>query len=144
MWTSKTTELLLEALDDKEQETSDHLERLKRGIVRQVLKALEVPENSKQGIVRQLDDILDNALDIDRGLSQQVAEWEWQYSGVNYEERLLFDQDFMMLDEPSKKKGQKVVWLVISPALVKRGDTDSTNYDLETVGMKMGVSCKGF
>ncbi|RSL75200.1 hypothetical protein CEP51_011086 [Fusarium floridanum] len=144
MWTSKTTELLLETLVDQEQEPSGYLGRLKRGIVGRILKALRVPENSKQGIVLQLDDILDRALELDKEFSQQVAEWEWHYAEANCEERLVYDQNLMVLDGLPKKKGQKVVKLVVSPALVRRGDTKGKNYDQETIGMKMGVSCKGF
>ncbi|RSL47810.1 hypothetical protein CEP54_013211 [Fusarium duplospermum] len=144
MWTSKTTELLLEALVDQEQEPSGYLERLKRGIVGRVLKVLGVPENSKQGIVRQLHDILDGALELDKEFSQQVAEWEWHYAEADCEERLVYDQNLMVLDELPKKKGQRVVKLVVSPALIRRGDTNGKNYDQETIGMKMGVSCKGF
>lgn len=152
MWTSKTTQLLLEAFSargyDEKQQASVYLERLKSGITTPIIETLGLPLNSKEGIVRQLSDILDGAIDLDKRFSQQVARWEWQYPyESNYEGRLVFDEDSMSLDQgesiSSKKRGQRVVRVVISPVLIKRGDDDGENYNLEMIGKKMTVSCKG-
>ncbi|KAM0420289.1 hypothetical protein ACHAPT_011950 [Fusarium lateritium] len=153
VWTSRTTQLLLKALDtqnhDKKQEAVDHVERLKRGIISPILEAVGLHPNSNEGIVRQLDDILNDALALDQTMSQQVAKWEWEHLFErDCKGGMAFDEELMQRDEgesfSSKRRRKRAAKLVISPALVKRGNSDGENYDVETIGMRMVVSCKGF
>lgn len=74
MWTSKTTELLLEARaargHDGKLKASNHLQAFKSGVIGPITEALGLPQGSKEGIIRQLDDIIGGALDLDRALCQ--------------------------------------------------------------------------
>ncbi|KAF5607821.1 hypothetical protein FPANT_712 [Fusarium pseudoanthophilum] len=153
MWTSKTTQLLFEAVnsrgDNEKGQNNLYLERIKNQITSLIIETLGLSINSRSSIAEQLDDILQGAIDLDKRFSQQAARWEWMYSYKGYHEGgLVFDNDLMKLDQaeqiPSDEKAevQKVVQFVISPALIKRGDNDSANDGLEATVMKMVVSCK--
>ncbi|KAF5251692.1 hypothetical protein FANTH_3302 [Fusarium anthophilum] len=153
MWTSKTTQLFSEALNsrggDEKEQNKLYLERIRNQINSLIIETLGLSVNSNDSVAEQLDDILQGAIDLDKRFCQQAARWEWKYLyKSHHEEGLVFDGDCMVLDQAErfcsdkKTETQAVVKFVISPALVKRGDSDGVNEGLETIVIKMGVSCQ--
>ncbi|KAG5793319.1 hypothetical protein H9Q69_007638 [Fusarium xylarioides] len=154
MWTSKTTQLFVKALnsrgDGEKEHTKLYLQRIKNKITSLIIGTLGLSTSSSASIAEQLDDILQGAIELDKRFCQQAARWEWKYSFKSHHEGgLVFDDDFMDLDQAERfsdneeAQAEKCVKFVISPALVKRGDNEGVNDRLETTVMKMVVSCKG-
>ncbi|KAK4034189.1 hypothetical protein C8A01DRAFT_18963 [Parachaetomium inaequale] len=93
-------------------------------------------------LTKEVTDIIGMAIDLDREICKQVAlvSWVFPVPGDLSDGRLIFDGKRMMIErEQSQPTHATNVRLVVAPALVKRGNSNGEDFDLENVVVKMKV-----
>ncbi|KAH6884801.1 hypothetical protein B0T10DRAFT_564231 [Thelonectria olida] len=146
LWSTTTTQLVLDAIDSdtsRAQEVEDFLRKRKQWINWRIRDAIGLnPKADDQGITKQLDEILNLTLALDKDISQQVARVEWSYDQRTLAETdFKFDRKTMELDEGDARSAKKVR-LVVAPALVKRGRSTGEDFDVERILLKRIVNCE--
>ena len=93
-----------------------------------------------EGFETQVFDIINEALDLDQLFSKQVADIYWDMGNA---EPGSFSEAFMELQQGEKRTvdGQQVQ-LVVAPGLNKRGKSTGESYEIESMLLKITVSCE--
>ena len=93
-------------------------------------------EGYKQEFLR----IIGEALELDKEISRQVAGVQLVFQGKG--SNPVFDSSTMELEKGEKASGSKQVFLVTSPAVVKRGKSTGESFNEATLLLRMEVSCE--
>lgn len=139
MWRASTTTLLLDA--KKLDQRDDH--GTHRGLnekVESICESLRVFSKSKdKELIDQLFRIVNEALNLDKLISKQVAEVIWDSDlGKNSGQ---FNQDLMELWRGKEQTGDSGnVWLVSAPGMIKCGKSTGEDFNVENILLKMEVA----
>ena len=139
MWKANTSAFLVDALKF-DQEQGYGMSEKSREKVQDLRKQLAPLTKSKnEGVTTQIYEIVYEALDLDQLFSKQVAAIYWT---VGVDEARYFNEALMELQHGEKRAvdGQKVQ-LVVAPGLIKRGRSTGEDYEIESILLKMTVSC---
>lgn len=91
-------------------------------------------------LISPLSTLLNKSLTLDQELSQQVARWSWYFPRRT---PCGFDPETMdMISHKKQTEQSQVAQLILSPALVKRGNSSGEDFDVEEVHVKMEVECE--
>ena len=140
MWKANTSALLVDALKP-DQEKGMIMSRKLHDRVQDLCTQLAPLTKSKyEGLETQIHEIIYEALDLDELFSKQVADIYWTM-GVGKPKS--FNEAIMELQQGEKRTvdGQKVQ-LVVAPGLIKRGRSTGEDYGMESILLRMTVSCE--
>ena len=140
MWKANTSALLVDALRS-DQEKGQGMSRKLRDRTKDLCTQLAPLTRSKyEEVATQIFDIINEALDLDQLFSKQVAEIYWT---IGADELGFFREASMELQQGEKRAvdGQKVQ-LVVAPGLIKRGRSTGEDYEMESMLLRMTVSCE--
>ena len=140
MWKASTSALLVDALKS-DREKGQGMSPMLRDKVQDLCTQLGPLTKSKyEDFATQILDIVDEALDLDQLFSKQVADIDWTMGADNHAS---FNEASMELQfgERRSVNGQKVQ-LVVAPGLVKLSRSTWGNYAIESILLRMTVSCE--
>lgn len=143
VWRATTVGLLLDSMDKELSHKADEkLQQWKTGFfddVEAVIRRYRTPysEGYKQELLR----IIGEALELDKEISRQVTGVQLVFQGKG--SNPVFDSSTMELEKGEKASGSKQkVFLVTSPAVVKRGKSTGESFNEATLLLRMEVSCE--
>lgn len=130
IWRAETSGLILDAKNLKDKRKAEHSHRSAIAKTAQSLaghlKYITPAKSDK--FITSLEKLIDSAFSLDQIFSQQVARWSWYFlpsSPCN------FDPDMMdMVDCTMQPGPERLVYLTLAPALVKRGRSSGDEFDL--------------
>ncbi len=140
MWKANTSALVVDALKfdrEKREGMSRRVQDKAKDICSQLAPLIKL---KYEGFVAQVFDIIREALDLDQLFSKQVADIYWIRGS---DEPRRFNEEYMELQQGEKRAvdGQKVQ-LVVAPGLIKRGRSTGEHYEMESILLRITVSCE--
>ncbi|KAF7536199.1 hypothetical protein G7054_g4716 [Neopestalotiopsis clavispora] len=141
-WRVETTRLIWDAKNGKIRAMNISRTRLFMDLISAVYSPLRSLTKTPELNLRQhLSIIMRQFLDLDRILTMQVAEYDWE--GGSLEKRDRFTESTMVLEPSESLQNQpQRIALILAPGLVKFGNSYGTNYDQSMQLLKMEVSCQ--
>lgn len=140
MWRANTTTLLLDSM--KSDQANDH-ESHRKWIGNKVLDIYELlrpfSKSKRKDLIDQLSHLVDEALDLDKVISKQVAEVSWDFglqkgSGQS-------NQDLMELQQSNQQTSDGGnVLLVSAPGMIKRGKSTGEDFGVANILLEMEAS----
>ena len=140
MWKGNTSALLVDALKHDEEKGQRMSRKLQENVKDLCSQLAPLTKSKYEGFETQFYDIIYEALDLDQLFSKQVADIKWT---MRADEPESFNEAFMELQQGEKRTvdGQRVQ-LVVAPGLIKRGRSTGEHYELESILLKLTVSCE--
>ncbi len=134
MWRANTTTLLLDSMkSDQANDHESHRKRIKDKVL-DIYELLRPFSKSKGKDLRdQLFHLVDEALDLDKVISKQVAEVIWDFGQ--------FNQDSMELQQSNQQTSDGGnVLLVSAPGMIKRGKSTGEDFGVANILLEMEAS----
>ncbi|KAL8366602.1 hypothetical protein RB595_010456 [Gaeumannomyces hyphopodioides] len=145
-WRAETVKLLLASMtgNDGQPILNEALESWKLDCIRHMRylidRFLRKLDHTDSGYVDDLNQILDQALELDKEMSAQVSQVVLFDGDMN--PPLHFEQDEMELEHgETLSTAEQRVLLVVSPAMKRRGKSSGEDFDQERILLPMEVSC---
>lgn len=140
MWKANTSALLVDALKFDREKGEGMSRRLQDKAQDLCTQLAPLTKSKYEGFVAQVFDIIKEALDLDQLFSKQVADLYWTGGG---DEPRRFNEELMELQQGEKRTvdGQRVQ-LVVAPGLIKRGRSTGEDYEMESILLRITVSCE--
>lgn len=140
MWRANTTTLLLDSM--KSDQANDH-ESQRKWIKDKVLDIYELlrpfSKSKRKDLVDQLSQLVDEALDLDKVISKQVAEVIWDFGLEKGSGQ--FNQDLMELQQSNQQTSDGGnVLLVSAPGMIKRGKSTGEDFGVANILLEMEAS----
>lgn len=140
MWRANKTTLLLDSMKfDQAYDHESHRKWVKEK-VRDIYELLGPFSKSKgKDLKDQLFRLVDEALDLDKVISKQVAEVIWDFGLQKRSGQ--FNQGLMELQQSNQQTSDcENVLLVSAPAMIKRGKSTGKDFDVENILLEMEAS----
>ena len=140
MWRANTTTLLLDSM--KSDQANDH-EPHRKWIKDKVLDIYELlrpfSKSKRKDLVDQLSHLVDEALDLDKVISKQVAEVIWDFGLQKGSGQ--FNQYLMELQQSNQQTsdGGNVLF-VSAPGMIKRGKSTGEDFGVANILLEMEAS----
>lgn len=139
MWRANTTTLLLDSKELEQRDNHGAPRRLNEK-VESICESLRLFSKSRdKDLIDQLFRIVNEALNLDKLISKQVAEVIWDSD--LHKDSGQFNQGLMEMWRGKKQTGDSEnVWLVSAPGMIKRGKSTGEDFNVENILLKMEVA----
>lgn len=133
MWKANTTTLLLDSKKLNQGNGREARRKLNENNLQDICKSLGPFSKSKdRELADQIFSIFNEALNLDKLISKQVAEVVWDFDPRKNSGQ--FNQDLAELNQGERQTGDNGnVWLVSAPGMIKRGKSTGEDFDVETI-----------